>query len=201
MTSTSVNAIEEAKYELLEQDNAFELRRYAPQILVETVVEGNFKEAGNRAFGLLFNYISGANQAQSKIAMTAPVSQDASAAQGEKIAMTAPVGQDLAADGSWRVSFLVPSLYTRETVPQPTDSRVYLREVPAQEVAVVRYSGTWNESNYDSHLKSLRDWMQLRGLEPAGEPRWARYDPPFKPWFLRRNEVLVPVTLIPAEPD
>jgi len=81
-----------------------------------------------------------------------------------------------------------------------------LRAEPERRVAAIRYSGSWSRSRYDDHERSLREWIQRRGLAPVGEPVWARYDPPFMPWFLRRNEILVeirePVSATPGErPD
>jgi hypothetical protein len=182
-------AIEKADYEVIEVDGNFEIRRYAPQILAETTVDSNFDTAGNQAFRLLFNYISGANRAQSKIAMTAPVSQEASS---QKIAMTAPVVQERS-DATWSVAFLVPSSYSWETVPQPIDDRVRLRQVPARTLAALRFSGSWGEDRFLDHESQLLAMLETRGREPLGETVFARYDPPFKPWFMRRNEVLIPI--------
>ena len=122
--------------------------------------------------------------------MTAPVTQTE---HSQKIAMTAPVGQQAAPGGGWAVTFAIPAEYTMETVPLPMDQRVSIREIPAQRVAVVRYSGTWSEANYRKHLDELEGWMAGERLEPAGEPVWARYNAPFTPWFLRRNEIMIPV--------
>jgi hypothetical protein len=185
-------AIETADYDVIEVDGDFELRRYAPQILAETTVDSNFDEAGNRAFRRLFNYISGANRTESKIAMTAPVSQEASS---RKIAMTAPVIQE-ESGAAWNVAFLVPASYSWETVPQPTDDSVRLRRVPERTLAALRFSGTWGEKRFRDHEKQLRAILETRGLEATGETIFARYDPPFKPWFLRRNEILIPVAPI-----
>ena len=120
--------------------------------------------------------------------MTAPVSQSPA---GKKIAMTAPVGQS-PAQGGWVVSFMMPSSYTMETIPRPSDPAVQLRAVPSYRAAVIRYTGFWSEERYQEHLQELRAWIAAQGLEVAGDPVWARYDPPFKPWFMRRNEILIP---------
>ena len=185
-------AIEQPEYTVVRQEGAFELRRYAPYLLAETEVESEFMQAGNVAFGRLFRYISGDNTARAEIAMTAPVEQ---AKRGEKIAMTAPVEQ-ARADGVYRVAFVVPRKYTRETVPQPTDPRVRIREVPARSIAVWRYSGRWTEENFRGHEQELRAKLAALGLkpEPGDSAIIARYDAPFMPWFMRRNEVLIPVT-------
>ena len=184
-------ATQEAKYYVLEKQNNFELRQYDPQILAETYVEGDFKEVGNEGFRQLFGYISGKNRKKQSIPMTAPVSQEA---DYEKIAMTAPVGQRAEGQG-WAISFMMPSKYTLETIPLPEISSVTLREIPAYQAASIRYSGTWSEKKYKNHLLLLRDWIEKNGLETMGQPVWARYNAPFTPWFMRRNEILIPVNL------
>ncbi len=182
-------AVEEAKYTVLRADEQFELRQYAPHILAETVVEGDFEGAGNAAFGRLFKYISGNNRQQQKLAMTSPVGQ---VPAGQKIAMTSPVGQQQR-DGKWSVSFMMPASLTLETTPAPIDPAVTIREVPGRRIAAVRYSGFWSEQAYLRNLAALREWIETSDLRPVGAPIWARYNAPFMPWFLRRNEILVPV--------
>ena len=185
-------AIEEPRFEVLAQDGAFELRDYAPYLVAETRVEADFESAGNLAFQRLFRYISGDNTAQQKIAMTAPVTQSRSDSRGEKIQMTAPVAQQ--ADGTgYRVAFIVPAKYTIDTVPKPSDPTVQIRAVPARLVAVWRYSGRWTAANYQEHEAELRREIGARDLKVTGDPILARYNPPFMPSFLRRNEVLIPV--------
>ena len=181
--------VEEAEYRVLQQDGAIELREYAPSIVAETIVDADFEDAGNRAFRKLFRYIDGENVAQQEIAMTAPVSQ---APAGRKIEMTAPVGQR-PTNGGWAVSFMMPSSFTMATIPRPSDPAVQVRAIPSYRAAVIRYSGFWSAERYREHLGELRAWIAAQGLEATGEPVWARYDPPFKPWFMRRNEVLIPV--------
>jgi len=184
-----VMAIEEAPYEVVKTEDPFELRDYAPHIVAETFVEADLESAGSAAFQRLFRYISGANRTQTKIEMTAPVSQ----VKGEAIAMTAPVGQQKAGD-LWAVSFVMPSSYRMETLPIPDDPLVTLREVPARRIAAVRYSGFWSEENYTENRSKLAAWIQEQGLAAVGEPIWARYNAPFVPWFMRRNEVLIQVS-------
>ena len=182
-------AIQEAKYEMVKKDNKFEIRDYAPHILAETVVEGDIKDAGNTAFKRLFRYISGDNRSREKVAMTAPVSQQP---VGEKIKMTAPVGQQRVKE-SWAVSFMMPASYTLETLPEPENPKVTLRQVPARRMAAIRYSGFWSEKGYLRYKLELESWIHEKGLTIVGDPIWARYNPPFTPWFLRRNEILIPV--------
>ena len=180
-------AAEEAEYKVALQQDEFEVRDYAPSIVAEVVVSGGFEDASSAAFRKLFNYISGDNTRRDKIAMTAPVSQKREA---EKIAMTSPVGQRAAGQG-WAVSFMMPAAYTMETIPVPVDPAVVLREIPAYRAAAVRYSGGWSAERYQKHLAQLQDWIERNGWEVVGEPVWARYDAPFTPWFMRRNEILV----------
>jgi hypothetical protein len=187
--SDKLLAVEEAEYQLVLSEGDMEVREYAPSIVAETVVEGDFEDAGNKALRLVFQYIDGNNRAGDKIAMTAPVTQGR---RGEKIAMTAPVSQRVAKTG-WAVSFMMPADYTMDTIPAPLDPRVVIREILAYRAAVVRYPGCWSERNYSENLERLRQWAAEQHLTVTGDPVWARYDAPFIPWFLRRNEILLPL--------
>lgn len=182
-------AAEEAKYDVVKKDNTFEIRHYAPHILAEIIVEGSLEDTGSKAFNRLFRYISGDNRSRVKVDMTTPVSQQS---VGEKINMTAPVGQQRVGE-KWAVSFMMPAAFTLETLPEPTDPLITLRQVPARMVAVVRYSGFWSEKGYLRNKSKLESWIQEMGLTIVGEAIWARYNPPYTLWFLRRNEILIPV--------
>jgi len=182
-------ATEEVKYRVLESSGDFELRQYESSLGAETTVEGDFHEVGNEGFRRLFDYISGKNRKKQSIPMTAPVSQEASS---EKIPMTAPVNQEKVG-GAWRITFLMPSAFTMETLPEPLDSRVKLVKIPGRLMAALSYSGTWSRDRYEGKEQRLKELIRQRGLKIEGEPVFARYNPPFMPWFLRRNEVLIPV--------
>ena len=182
-------ATEEVKYRVLESSGDFELRQYESSLGAETTVEGDFHEVGNEGFRRLFDYISGKNRKKQSIPMTAPVSQEASS---EKIPMTAPVNQEKVG-GAWRITFLMPSALTMETLPEPLDSRVKLVKIPGRLMAALSYSGTWSRKRYEDKEKRLKELIRQRGLKIEGEPVFARYNPPYMPWFLRRNEVLIPV--------
>jgi hypothetical protein len=185
----NVQAIEETKYEVIEREGIFELRHYSAHIAAETFVEGDFGKAGNEAFNRLAGYINGQNRRKQTIPMTAPVSQEA---ESVKIPMTAPVNQERSGE-KWRITFLMPAQYTLETLPEPLDSKVELKKAPERIMAVLKYSGTWSRSRYEERKEQLLAWIVSRGLKQIGEPIFARYNPPFMPWFLRRNEVLIPV--------
>jgi effector-binding domain-containing protein len=189
LVSCATVGIEKVQYDVVEKSSAFEVREYKPYLVAETLVDSDFKEAGNVAFRRLFNYISGDNQAKESIAMTAPVNQQS---KSEKIAMTAPVTQQ-ASGGQYAVSFVMPAKYTLDTLPQPTDETVTVKEIPGYKAAVIRYSGTWSPKRYEAKKAELESYIQENGLTPTGEPIWARYDPPFQLWFLRRNEVVIPI--------
>ena len=189
LTGAIAMATEEAPYTVIKTDDIFELREYAPQVLAEIIVEGDLEDAGNKAFRPLFRYISGDNKSRDKIAMTAPVSQEQ---KGEKISMTAPVSQQ-SVKGKWAVSFMMPASYTMETLPTPDDPNIKLRQVPARRVAVVRYSGFWSEEKYLFNKEKLETWIRENRFTVVGEPVWARYNPPFTLWFMRHNEILIPV--------
>ena len=189
LVAKSAVAVEKAKYAVLEKEDDFEIRQYDPQIVAETFVASKLEEAGNEGFRRLYAYISGDNKKKQSISMTAPVGQETSS---EKIAMTAPVSQEKK-DDRWRITFLMPAEYTREMLPEPDDERVKLAEEPGRLMAAVKYSGTWSEEGYRKNKALLEEYIRTRGLTTAGAAVWARYDPPFMPWFLRRNEVLIPV--------
>jgi effector-binding domain-containing protein len=195
-------ALEKPRYRVVEAFEEFEVREYEPYLVAETEVTGSREEAGNAGFRRLADYIFGKNEGSRKVAMTAPVAQQEGAAPaGEKIAMTAPVSQQERADkgpSTWIIQFMVPSGYTRETLPRPIDPAVTFREVPGRRMAVISYSGTWSEERYEKHLARLRAAMEKAGLRAGGDPIWARYDPPFMPWFLRTNEILVELSPAPA---
>jgi hypothetical protein len=189
LVATSATAIEKAKYTVLEKEDSFEIRQYEAQIVAETYVEGNLEDAGSAGFRRLYAYISGDNTKKQSISMTAPVGQEAGS---EKIAMTAPVSQEKK-DDRWRITFLMPAEYTLEMLPEPVDERVKLAEEPGRLMAAVKYSGTWSKEGYEKNKALLEEYLRRRGLTKAGAAVWARYDPPFMPWFLRRNEVLIPL--------
>jgi hypothetical protein len=179
--------VQEPPYTTQTRDDAFEVRAYGVRIVAETTVSGDWNEAGNEGFRRLAGYIFGKNRSHAKIAMTAPVAQ-AKTEEGERLAMTAPVAQHRQGT-SWTVAFAMPEGATLATLPIPDDPRVVLREIPPSRVAVVRFSGRWTVKNMNEHEEELRRWTSARKLAVVGEPEVNRYDPPFKLWFLRRNEV------------
>ena len=178
-------AIEEPSHEVVQQLDGAEVRQYAPYVVAQVLVSGPADEAGTQAFPILAGYIFGKNKGATKFAMTAPVTQ---AAVPVKLGMTAPVTQ-AEAPGGYVVQFVLPKGITLATAPEPVDPRVQLREVPASRVAVIRYSGFWSQANFDEHLGKLEAALRAAQLPWAGEPTLSRYNAPFTPWFMRRNEI------------
>lgn len=178
-------ATEEPAYTVMRTFPEFEIRQYAAYTVAEVLVPPPASDAGNRAFPILAGYIFGKNKGERKLAMTAPVTQTP---VPMKLAMTAPVTQSVAA-GGMLVQFVLPKGITMENAPEPLDARVNLREVPPRQVAVIRYSGFWSESNYDEHLAKLQQALRAANISWKGEPVLSRYDSPLTPWFMRRNEL------------
>ncbi len=180
------HATPEPEYQVVRQlAPGIELRQYAAYTVAEVEVPGPADSAGNQAFPILAGYIFGKNKGERKLEMTAPVTQ---AAVPTTYEMTAPVTQAAAPDG-FLVQFVLPQGVTVATAPEPLDGRIRLREIPPARLAVVRYSGFWSQSNYDEHLERLQAALRAADLAWTGEPVLSRYDAPFKPWFLRRNEI------------
>ena len=165
--------VETASYVEVRQIDGVEIRLYSGLILA-TVSGG----AGGDPFRTLFNYISGNNSGRRKISMTTPVITP------ERIEMTAPV---ISGEGS--MSFVVPSKYTMEDVPEPNDDRIRIHEVPERKIAVIRFRGRAGQKSVEEQKARLLDVLLRNGVETVGEPFLMRYNSPWTPGFMRRNEV------------
>lgn len=181
---------EQQEYRVLKSRGVVELREYAPCVVAEVVTSGSAEQAGSAAFRPLFEYISGANRGAEPLEMTAPVIQQPTS---ERLAMTAPVIQEASGADKWTVSFVLPGGRSLSEYPIPVSSRVSLRAVPGETAAAIRWSGRWTPSNIARRSEDLRLVMAEAGWQESGEPRWARFDPPWKPPFARRNEIVIPV--------
>ena len=168
-----------------------EIRRYRPRIAAETTVEAPEEQARSEGFRRLARYIFGGNAASDKIAMTAPVSQASSGSR--KIEMTAPVSRTGDDENGWVIRFFMPSKWTMSTLPVPNDDRVRLVDVPAETVAVLRFTGDRGTAAVAAKSTELLNALRDNGIEATGEPQAWFYDPPWTVPFRRRNEVVVPV--------
>jgi hypothetical protein len=186
-------AIEEPEYQVVGQYDNYELREYAPYIIAEVDVQGDFDEAGRDAFRILAGYIFGDNAAAEKMAMTAPVESRPSA-KGEKMSMTAPVTAIAAGDdGRTTYAFVMERKFSLQTLPVPNDDRIRIRAVPERTMAVRRYSGRWTEDKYLQNEKSLLSALDADDIQTIGRPVLARYNSPFSLPFMRRNEVMIEI--------
>lgn len=179
----------EAAYTVILQDGDIEIRVYQPLLIAETSVDADYANSGSIGFNRLAGYIFGNNRQQQKMAMTTPVYREQ---QGEKIAMTAPVIQQKSA-GQWRMAFVMPPEYTLPTLPEPLDPRVEIKQLPAKNVAVLRYSGSLNEEKINQMANTLNDWLSRHGYKTLSPVRSAAYDPPWTIPALRRNEVHIDI--------
>lgn len=186
VTGTPAMAIEEPKYTVSLREGAFEIRDYQPSIVAEVTVVGDQQGAASQGFRLLAGYIFGGNRLRQKIEMTAPVAQQR---EGEKIAMTAPVTQT-PSEGAWVVRFTMPSAYTLDTLPEPTDPRVKLRKIAPARFVAIRFSGYATTSSVQARTAELAAFAKARHLRTVGPATLAQYDPPWTLWFLRRNDVM-----------
>ncbi|MFM6974033.1 MAG: SOUL family heme-binding protein [Agromyces sp.] len=164
---------EQLPYQVLRTYPDFEVRRYPEYSVVECSIRGDFLSAGNRAFAPLFQFISGNNS------------------NGQRIAMTAPVLQAEIRDGEHRVAFVMPASMNPASVPVPRGSNLSTKTVPGHDAVVRRYSGSWSERKMREQADQLRAAVQRAGLTTVGEVTVARFDPPWKPGFLKRNEILL----------
>lgn len=180
---------EEPSFTVQRRIGDVEIRRYGPRIAAQTAVDADEEAARNQGFRRLAGYIFGGNTSRTKIAMTAPVAQQ----QNEKIAMTAPVSAQRDDAGRWVIRFFLPSGRSLESFPAPNDDRVHLVTVPAETVAVLRFSGPYGPKVVASRTDELLNTLRANDIEPNGDPVAWFYDPPWTLPFRRRNEVAVPV--------
>ena len=171
LISNSRAAAKTPRYRLVRTDGPVQIRDY-PRLAVATVPMR--RDAMDNGFRQLFRYITGGNQSREKIAMTTPVLMDCAAA-GETMAFIMPEGANLA------------------ELPLPLDHSVSISEIDAARYAVLRFGGPRSRQNESRAVAALNEWLVARELPAQGAAIIAYYDPPWTPWFLRRNEILIPV--------
>ena len=198
LVGTESVALEKPEYEVLHADGKIEYRLYKAYVVAETAVKASdgYSGASNEGFRRLFRYITGANSGETDIAMTAPV-QMSMPSSGEKIDMTAPVQSSLQGE-NLNVAFMLPSQFSFESAPQPTDSRVLIKKMPPRIMAVIRYSGRWTEANREKYAFRLQDYLSQNGVVPVSGPESAAYNAPFTPPFMRRNEIMFEINDFPG---
>ena len=178
---------ERPSYNVVLKEDGLEIRDYAPAIVVETQVSASRRDAAGEAFRSLFKYISGNNTARLEIPMTSPVAQT-------------PVGKgpDDVSD-RWAIRFFLPKNLSDENIPQPLQKDVNIVTLAAQRFASVSFKGTQNDKKVGKYSTQLREFIAQKGYGVTGEPVYAFYDPPFVPWFLRDNEILLPIQKVETQ--
>ena len=167
-----------AAYTVVRTDDRFELREYPSLSLVETTTTPD-ANGSDGSFGRLFRYISGNNSDKQKIAMTTPVFMSGGESTGT-------------------MAFVLPAGLSGAQVPRPADDKVAVRELPPGRFAVLRFSGWRNATNEAEALARLRSWLQQQKLKATeASPFYGYFDPPWTPWFLRRNEVMLRLVAAP----
>ena len=187
-------ALEQPTYEVLFVDGDIEYRRYDTYLVAETAIAevGDWGKDTRDGFMQLFDYISGENTLETKLAMTSPVVQGRST----KIAMTAPVVES-SSEGQNRMAFMLPSEFNLDSAPRPTNPAITIKEIPVRIIASIRYSGRWTEKNVQKYKARLEQHLADRGVETIGEYSTAVYNAPFTPPFMRRNEIHFEISALP----
>lgn len=175
---------EQPSYTVIESLGKIEVRQYEPMTVAETQVAGGRKDAIQQGFRTIAAYIFGGNAGAQKIAMTAPVIQQALEDSDASMGTGEPLHR-----GSWRVRFVMPHVFTLDTLPEPLNPAAKLMPVAARRYMVIRFSGSSTDDNFRRHHDILRRHVQERGLSVTGEPMLAFYNPPWTLPFLRRNEI------------
>lgn len=178
--------VESPKYEVEADYGKFEVRCYPPRLVAEVTVSGNAREATEAGFRILADFIYGNNTPSTKLQETCAADLTA-----QKIDMTVPVDRTGSGD-KWAIAFTMPSEYTRKTLPEPNDPRIRIRQVPARRYAVLRFRGAPSERGVDRLIQKFTAIVDANKLKrSSAKPIYARYDPPWTPGLLRRNEIFV----------
>ena len=180
--------VEKPDYKVIQSEQNIEIRQYEPMIIAEVEVDGKREDAIGDGFRLLADYIFGNNTVQQVISMTAPVQQK----ENQKIAMTAPVQQQ-STGKSWRMSFVMPSKYSMDSLPVPNNNRVRLKEILTKKFVVIEFSGTNSNENVTKHENQLMNYIEANQIKINGSPKYAFYNAPWTLPFLRRNEVMIEI--------
>lgn len=166
---------ERLPYNVVSIKAGLEIRHYPAYVLVQVEERGDFESAGSRGFRPLFNYIAGVNANQ------------------QKIAMTAPVLQEQINPAEHAVSFVMPKGFTLDSLPAPSAAGVSIVPVDEHFAAAIKFTGSWNNQRFANKGEELLAAVKSAGFETIGSLYWARFDPPFKPGFLKHNEVLIKI--------
>ena len=171
--------VEQAKYEVVEAQGNIQVRDYNPIIVAEVEVSGERKEAIKQGFRIIADYIFGNNSSKQRIAMTAPVMQQFLKQQESM--------------NQWTVRFMMPSVYTLNTLPKPNNDVVKLKQISSKRFVVIRFSGMASENSLKEHSNALSQYIENKNLAILSQPIYAFFNPPWTLPFFRRNEVMIEV--------
>jgi hypothetical protein len=165
---------EDQKYRGVQSEAGFEIRFY-PSATLATVYTSakSDRELSGPGFRKLAGYIFGDNSTDTKISMTSPVHMNINNSQSS-------------------MSFVMPSSYTAEKLPEPDDKDVKIEKTPDEYVAAIKFGGYASDEDIVNYSGKLKKLLEEKGISYYGNFRYLGYDPPFKP-FGRRNEIIVSV--------
>ena len=192
LLSNLLMATDEPKFTLVLKEDKFEIREYAPKIIAQVEVYGDFDDASSKGFKILADYIFGNNESidgNSRIEMTAPVEMEA---VSQKIDMTTPILTE-GNNNTWVISFIMPDNFTLATLPKPNNKEIKIISLPREKYAVIVFSGLIRESSYQEKENLLNKFIKEKNLNTSGEIKIARYNPPWTLPFFRRNELMIKV--------
>ena len=172
-------ATEEIPYQTVSNDGAIEIRDYQPLVKLQITKIGSRYQTPRDAFRDLAGYIFGDNQTGQKIAMTAPVSQQAVTADANN-----------SKTDEWQIAFYMPQNFTLADMPTPENQDLQLIETKPRRVAVLEFYGRRSDDNMDKNTEKLRAYLRANNIAFVDNPSYAFYNSPMMIWFLRRNEVM-----------
>ena len=162
-TLTVAQDTEIQPYEVIKAIDSAEIRFYPSATLVQT--------SGGNNFGKLFRYISGSNESEEKIAMTAPVYMN---------------------EDKSEMAFVMPLDVHQKGAPEPMGENVSLRITEPRYVAAIRYGGYTNADKEATYTKRLMKALKENSIEAKGAVEFLGYDSPYK-FYNRRNEIMVEI--------
>ena len=170
--------LETPEYKVIKESGSYEVRKYEPMIIARTLVRSDYKEATSTGFRRIANYIFGGNEKNMEIAMTAPVLSNS------------PVD----VDSEYEISFVMPSSFKKETLPEPNSSNVEIMGRSLDLVAGISFGGWATESRVKNYHEKLNNWIEKERLKIDGKFMIAQYNSPWALPPFRHNEILVRVS-------
>ena len=168
--SSQTMAYEEANYEVVKENQEYEIRKYSDRLVIETnSIEGN-------GFRKLFNYISGNNEESQEIKMTVPVTQEIK-------------------NGSMTMQFYLPLKFNKDNAPKPSNSDIKILNIEGGYYAVIKYSGRSSDKNFLKNKNILEKQLKQDSIKIISPPIRASYNSPFTLPMLKRNEVMYRINL------